>query len=102
MKWKTIQKYSRKAGKEVMAISEAAFLTMKDSKVPTRHKALLVASLAYLLLPLDALPDFLPGGYADDLGVMMAALAAVGKVGKQHLQECRLKYGLIEKIEELD
>ncbi len=99
MKWKTIQKYSKRAGKEVLAISEAVFLTMKDPKVSLRQKTMLLGSLAYLLMPLDALPDFLPGGYADDIGVLLASLASVGKVGKQHLEECRLKHGLIIELD---
>ena len=81
MKWKTIQKYSKRAGKEVLAISEAVFLTMKDPKVSLRQKTML------------------PGGYADDIGVLLASLASVGKVGKQHLEECRLKHGLIIELD---
>lgn len=96
----TIQKYSKRAGKEAMAISEAAFLTMKDPKISVRQKAVLVGSLAYLLMPLDTIPDFLPGGFADDITLMLAAIASVGKVGKKHLQECRLRYGLSQQLED--
>ncbi len=100
MNWKTIQKYSRRAGKEVMAASEAVYLTMKDPSISVTQKALLVGALAYLLLPVDAVPDFLPGGYADDISILLTSLASMGKVGKQHLQECRLKYGLADQSEE--
>lgn len=97
MNWERVKKYSQKAGKEVLALAEACFLTMKDPFVSSHHKLLIVAALTYLLLPVDALPDFLPGGYADDLTVMFGALVSVGKVGKKHLKECRLKHGLVTK-----
>ena len=100
LKWKKIEKYSRRAGKEVLAISEAVFLTMKDPKISWAQKTLIVGSLAYLLLPIDAIPDFLPGGYVDDVGIMLSAIASAGKVGKKHLQECRLKHGLVIKKED--
>ena len=97
MNWAIVKSYSQRAGKEVLAIAEAAFLTMKDPSISWRHKSLIVTSLAYLLLPLDAVPDFLPGGYADDISLMLAAVVASGKEGKKHLKECRLKHGIITK-----
>ena len=100
MKWETLRKYSQKAGKEVLAVAEATYKTFKDPELSWRHKTLIFASIVYLLSPLDAVPDFLPGGYADDLSVMLASLMAAGQVGKKHLQECRLKHGLVVKVEE--
>lgn len=100
MKWETVKRYSQRAGKEVLAIAEAAFLTSKDPAVSWRHKGLILGSLVYLLTPIDALPDFLPGGYTDDISVMLAAVVAAGKVGQKHLKECRLKHGITSKKEE--
>ena len=82
-----------------MAVGEAVFRTMKDPDLPYAQKALIVGSIAYLLLPIDAIPDFLPGGFADDLSLMLGALYSTGKIGKKHLQECRLKHGLVAKVE---
>ena len=95
LEWEKIRRYSQKAGKEVMAIAEAAYLTAKDPEVSWRHKSLLMASLVYLLSPVDALPDLLPGGFSDDITVMLSALLGVGHVGKKHLKNCRKKYGLL-------
>lgn len=94
MNWDKVKAYSLRAGKEVAALAEAVFLTFKDSNISFRHKSVLIGSLVYLLSPFDALPDFIPGGYADDLSVMLVALLATGKVGKQHLKESRIKHGL--------
>lgn len=97
MKWTKIKKYSQKAGKEVLAIAEATYLTMMDPTLSRAQKMLLVSAITYLMLPVDAYPDFLPAGFADDLTIMLSALATAGKVGKKHLQECRLKHGLVAK-----
>jgi uncharacterized membrane protein YkvA (DUF1232 family) len=46
--------------------------------VPRRSKLLLVALLAYLALPVDLIPDFLPGiGHVDDVFAVAFALRAV-------------------------
>lgn len=99
LNWKKIKKYGQRAGKEVLAVAEAAYLTMKDPQVSLRNRGLILFSLVYLLAPIDAIPDFVPGGYTDDLSVMLTAIVAAGKVGKKHLEECRLKHGLVVKVE---
>lgn len=39
------------------------------------QKAMISAALAYFVLPIDAIPDFIPGaGYADDLAILIATL----------------------------
>jgi uncharacterized membrane protein YkvA (DUF1232 family) len=46
--------------------------------VPRRSKLLLVALVGYLALPVDLIPDFLPGiGHIDDLFVVAFALRAI-------------------------
>lgn len=51
---------------------------MLDSSTPAHIKAVIVPAITYLLLPTDAVPDFLPGvGYTDDAGVIATALATV-------------------------
>lgn len=47
----------------------------RDKAVPFWRKGLLLAGVAYTVMPLDAVPDVLPlVGWLDDLGVL-AALA---------------------------
>jgi uncharacterized membrane protein YkvA (DUF1232 family) len=46
--------------------------------VPRRSKLLLVALAGYLVLPVDLIPDFLPGiGHIDDVLVLAYALRAI-------------------------
>jgi uncharacterized membrane protein YkvA (DUF1232 family) len=49
-----------------------------DSRMPRRHKALLVALLGYLALPFDVVPDFIPvAGQLDDAVVVALTLRAI-------------------------
>ena len=61
-------------------IPDCAVLTgrlLRDSRVPRRHKLLLVGLLAYLALPFDLVPDFIPvAGQLDDVLVTALVLRA--------------------------
>jgi uncharacterized membrane protein YkvA (DUF1232 family) len=53
-----------------------------DERVPRRRKAVLVALVAYLSLPIDLVPDFIPiAGQLDDVIVAAAALRYVLRGG---------------------
>lgn len=59
---------------EVVAVWYAA----RDPRTPTRVKAILLGAVAYFVMPVDIIPDFVAGlGYTDDLGVLIAAWRAV-------------------------
>jgi uncharacterized membrane protein YkvA (DUF1232 family) len=61
---------------EVLAIWYAA----RDPETPTTAKAMIMAALAYFVLPLDAIPDILPAiGYTDDAAVIAAVIAIVSR-----------------------
>jgi uncharacterized membrane protein YkvA (DUF1232 family) len=48
---------------------------MKDPRVPARQKAILLVVGAYLVSPIDVVPDFIPGiGMLDDLVIAAFAL----------------------------
>jgi uncharacterized membrane protein YkvA (DUF1232 family) len=51
---------------------------VRDSRVPRRRKLLLVALIAYLVLPLDLIPDFIPvAGQLDDAIIVAFVLRSV-------------------------
>ncbi|MBX9945262.1 MAG: DUF1232 domain-containing protein [Reyranella sp.] len=55
----------------------AAFHCATDSTTPLPIRATLFGALAYFVLPLDAVPDFMLGlGFADDAAIIAAAITA--------------------------
>tara|TARA_B100000315_G_scaffold108026_1_gene99145 strand:- start:50 stop:412 length:363 start_codon:yes stop_codon:yes gene_type:complete len=56
----------------------AAYYCATDPATPRQAKAVLVAALAYFIIPTDMIPDFIASlGYTDDAAVLMAALRTV-------------------------
>lgn len=73
-----IKKWGRKAGRELLKNAFILHEMLKDSDVPRSSKLVIMAALAYLVLPVDAIPDFLPGiGLTDDALALVTALAKV-------------------------
>ena len=56
----------------------AAYYCMMDPATPAKPKALIASALAYFILPIDAVPDFILGlGLTDDAAVLAAVIAMV-------------------------
>lgn len=56
----------------------AVWFCARDPATPVRVKAILMAALAYFVMPFDVLPDVMAGlGFTDDLAVLTAAVRAV-------------------------
>jgi uncharacterized membrane protein YkvA (DUF1232 family) len=52
----------------------------RDPTTPMAAKGMMMAALAYFVLPTDAIPDVLPAlGMTDDAAVIAAVIAIVGK-----------------------
>ena len=52
----------------------------RDEDTPLAAKGMMLAALAYFVLPVDAVPDFIAGlGYTDDAAVFTALMAVIGK-----------------------
>ncbi|QIZ77671.1 YkvA family protein [Ferrimonas lipolytica] len=92
--WDKIKTNVRAMGRQVAVQGISCYLAMTDSKTSTASKAILGGALAYLVMPLDAIPDFMLGlGYTDDAAVMLAALKASDDVIKpEHDEEAERIY----------
>ena len=91
------QKLLRVAGYIPFAEDLAAgYFCAIDPATPTRVKGILVAALAYFVLPFDAIPDFIAGlGYTDDATVLAAAIALVsGYIKDRHRARARAALGI--------
>ena len=73
-----LKKYARIAGREVVEKALLLYYAMQEEKAPAWAKATIAGALGYFIVPLDAIADLTPAvGYADDLGVLVLAVAAV-------------------------
>lgn len=88
--WAKITDFALKAGREVIKKALILYYCLQDSDTPVWAKTTIIGALGYFIWPFDAYPDFLPGGYADDLGVLAAALAAVAvHIKMEHKEQAR-------------
>ncbi|TWF50223.1 uncharacterized membrane protein YkvA (DUF1232 family) [Neorhizobium alkalisoli] len=64
----------------------AAYYCAIDPQTPTRVRGLLLAALAYFVLPFDFVPDFFAVvGYTDDIAVLATALRMIqGHIADRH------------------
>ncbi|OJU91408.1 DUF1232 domain-containing protein [Shinella sp. PSBB067] len=64
----------------------ASYYCALDPRTPTRVRGILLAALAYFVLPLDGIPDFFVlVGFSDDIAVLTAAFAAIrGHIRPDH------------------
>lgn len=69
----------------------ASYYTAFDQRTPLRVRAMLLAALAYFVLPLDVVPDIFPViGFTDDAAVLMAVLKLLsGHVTPEHYAAAR-------------
>lgn len=76
--WAKVGDMPRAAAGQVLHKALIARELMLDSSVPLWAKASLVGVLGYFVLPLDLIPDVMPGfGYADDLALLTMVLTNV-------------------------
>jgi uncharacterized membrane protein YkvA (DUF1232 family) len=78
--WEKLKYYAKSAGQEVVEKALLLFYAAQEEKAPAWAKATIAAALGYFIVPLDAVADLTPAvGYADDLGVLVLAIAAVSR-----------------------
>lgn len=89
--WDKLKKYAVVAGREVVEKALILYEALKDKDTPTWARGVIIAALGYFISPIDAIPDTVPiAGYADDLGALAAAIAAVAAhVKDEHIENAR-------------
>lgn len=76
----------------------AAYFCAIDPATPGRVRGILLAALAYFVIPTDLIPDFISGfGFTDDAAVLATAIGLVsGHVKKSHHAKARAVLGIPE------
>ena len=69
-----VKENSRQMGATLTYKAYLLYYMMTDKNAPAGAKAVIAGALAYLVLPLDFIPDLLPIGYADDFATVLTAL----------------------------
>ena len=78
--WQKLRKFAGKWGDKLLYPAMMLYCLLKSPEVSLRDKALIVGALGYLILPLDAVPDFIPMlGIIDDLSAIMLVLKTLDK-----------------------
>jgi len=93
-----------KAADKIPYIEElvAAYYCAMDPDTPSRVRAILLAALAYFVLPLDSIPDFIIGfGFTDDMAVLGAVIASIrGNIKETHTALARQKLATLKDMTE--
>ena len=78
--WQKLKKFAGKWGEKLLYPAMMLYCMMKSPNVSLRDKAIIVGALGYLILPFDAVPDFIPMlGIVDDISAIMLTLKTLDK-----------------------
>ena len=81
---------TRRAWDKVLFLWEKA----KSPEIPLSYKVAIIGALLYLVLPIDVVPDVIPGlGLLDDLGVILAVARKVSKYALPKIEKMEKKIG---------
>ena len=76
--WKKLSKHAKTIGKEAVEKALLLYYAAQSPDTPEWAKGVIYSALVYLVVPTDAVPDFIPVvGYTDDLGVVALALTTI-------------------------
>jgi len=74
--WDKIVNTIKKAGAEVVYKALQLYYATQNPNCPLTVKGTIWGALGYFILPIDLIPDFIPGiGFTDDLAALAAAIA---------------------------
>ena len=96
--WRKVKRYAGKV--PFLDEALASYYCATDPKTPLQAKAILMGALAYFVVPVDMMPDFVAWlGFTDDAAVFYAALRTVNAHIKDH-HRIRAR-GWLEKNEDV-
>lgn len=89
--WDKTKNYARVAGEAVLEPALKLYYSAQDSDTPAWAKTTVYGALGYFVSTIDAIPDITPiVGYTDDLGVLVAATAAVAvHIKNEHAEKAK-------------
>ena len=81
----------------------AAYYCAFDRATPLKARGILLAALAYFVMPFDVIPDFILGlGFTDDMAVLLAALNVIRThMTPEHYERARRTLARLRRGEEI-
>lgn len=78
--WEKVKGFASKIGRGTLQKALELYNVATSPDTPLWAKAVAIGSLGYFILPIDAVPDFIPvAGWADDAAALAAAAAILVK-----------------------
>lgn len=89
--WEKVKRFARAAGEGVIEPALKLYYAAQDPGTPVWAKTVIYTALGYFISPVDAIPDATPiVGFADDLGVLVAAVATVAAhIKEEHVKRAK-------------
>ncbi|MBR1665041.1 MAG: DUF1232 domain-containing protein [Bacteroidaceae bacterium] len=72
--WDKLASSAKKMGRVAVENALKLFYAVTLGKASPAQVSIIIGALGYLIFPADAIPDLIPGGLADDAGVLTAAV----------------------------
>ena len=96
-----IKKFTKKAGEKTVYLVLILYYATFDKALPVKDRLMVVAALGYFILPLDFLPDALPGGFVDDAGALFYVVKHIwGNLSDETFRKAKQK--LSEWFDDVD
>ena len=94
--FKKISVLAKKLGKEAIRKVLTLYYIMIDPNTEIKDRLSILGTITYLISPIDAVPDTLPGGYTDDIILVTTLLSLLKKLNtntiKQEVEETIAKW----------
>ncbi|MDP2815044.1 MAG: YkvA family protein [Erysipelotrichaceae bacterium] len=83
-----ILKFSKVVGIRIVYTALILFYTLQKATTPKWAKSMIIGALAYFILPIDFIPDFIPFiGYTDDFSALAGVLVAVSMYADEEVKQ---------------
>lgn len=87
-----IKKFAKKAGMKTIYVVLILYYASFDKSLPTKDRLMVIAAIGYFILPLDFIPDSLPGGFADDASATLYVVRHIwNNLSEETFQKARIK-----------
>ena len=77
--WKKIKRFAKRIGSKAVYYALVLYYALQSPTISKKDKLIVYGALGYLILPIDLLPDFLPGGFTDDIAGLAIAVYKIAR-----------------------